>query len=844
MNSPRGVSMSGSTTLLVSQLSGNRVTAYNLEDGITDGENAIKVLGQSTFTGTTAASTQAGLNGPRGLTYDPVRKLLFVTNANGHRVTIYDLTTGITDGMNANYVMGQSDFTSATAGGSQAGMTGPQGVAYDSVNKRLYTLLNNQSRVAVYDLANGFSDGQPASAVLGQSSFTATAAATTQAGLNAPWGITMSGSSTLFVSQSSGNRVTVYNVGDGITDGENAIKVIGQANFTATSAATTQAGLNSPRGMVYDSAGKRLFIANTNRVTVYNLSDGITDGENAVNVLGQTTFTSATSTITQSGLVGPIDLTYDAGNARLSVLQSARLTLFDIGGGITDGMNAVDVVGQTDENQLTPGPSFTTNGTNNGPNSISMSSPTGLAIDTAKHRLFVADTSNNRILVYNLNTDNSLTDRIADSLLGQSDFRTVTANTSQKGFNGPQGLTYDPVGDRLFVSEINNNRVMVFSVGAIQNGESGSSLLGQPTFVSNTQLTSQSAIRSTQAILFDPVASRLYTAENGNHRVMIFDAEIRSITGKIYSDLGVTPIASGKKVAVSLNGGPFAATGVTIEGGQYSVAGTGAGLNLTGGTIVAVYLDNNAERGVTVTVASGSKVDAETMTGVDIYQNTLIARSDSGGIAMTTSKLGTAATNGFADVGSIYTAGNGTVSVQPGKSLVVWSGSTLTPTGPVLIGSGLIIRGTVNAGSQTIALSGAFIKTPSGRFLAGTSTVILNGLLQSLSGSTTFYNLTKTGSTTDTLTFAAGSTQTVTNRLSLNGNPGALLFLRSGRAGTQWNIAPQGVRSVSYVDVKDSQNLHLSAIDCLTGCVDSSNNIRWFFGASDPSRGGFFFLGF
>jgi hypothetical protein len=54
---------------------------------------------------------------------------------------------------------------------------------------------------------------------------------------------------------SGNNRVTVYDIGnDGITDGEAAVNVLGQANFTATSAANTQAGMNTPTALTFNGS--------------------------------------------------------------------------------------------------------------------------------------------------------------------------------------------------------------------------------------------------------------------------------------------------------------------------------------------------------------------------------------------------------------------------------------------------------------------------------------------------------------------------------------------------------------------------------------------------------------
>ena len=58
--------------------------------------------------------------------------------------------------------------------------------------------------------------------------------------------------------------------------------------------------------------------------------------------------------------------------------------------------------------------------------------------------------------------------------------------------NSPRGLIYDPAGNRLFVADFSNNRVMLFDVASITNGENAVNVLGQANF------TSGSACRQTK----------------------------------------------------------------------------------------------------------------------------------------------------------------------------------------------------------------------------------------------------------------------------------------------------------------------------------------------------------
>jgi hypothetical protein len=118
----------------------------------------------------------------------------------------------------------------------------------------------------------------------------------------------------------------------------------------------------------------------------------------------------------------------------------------------------------------------------------------------------------------------------------------------------------------------------------------------------------------------------------------------------------------------------------------------------------------------------------------------------------------------------------------------------------------------------------------SGTFTARNGSVICDGTGQSLTGNTTFYNLTKATAVTDTITFTAGNTFTVNNTLTLQGASGQLLSLRSSSNGSQWNINPKEVRSISYLDVKDSNNTNSVPIATDGYSITNSlNNTNWFF---------------
>jgi len=235
MSGPYGFAYDSTNShLFVSDVSNCRVLEFDLSGGISNGMKATHVLGQPNFTSNGFLVTQAGMNDPLGLAYDAGSTRLFVADSN-NRVLVYDLSGGIADGMNAFKVLGQSDFVSGGAATTQTGLSSPGGVIYASATQRLFVTDAGSNRVLIYDLSNGVSNGMNAAYVLGQANFTSGGAATTQTGMRLPAGVAYdSADARLFISElsSSANRVLVFDLSATTTSGMNAVYVLGQPDFT------------------------------------------------------------------------------------------------------------------------------------------------------------------------------------------------------------------------------------------------------------------------------------------------------------------------------------------------------------------------------------------------------------------------------------------------------------------------------------------------------------------------------------------------------------------------------------------------------------------------------------
>ena len=160
--------------------------------------------------------------------------------------------------------------------------------------------------------------------------------------------------------------------------------------------------------------------------------------------------------------------------------------------------------------------------------------PTAVAYDAVNQRLFVVDNGwtnsgcGHRVLVFNVPTGTNITGENASYVLGQSNFTNCGQATSSTTMNSPETAAFDPVNQRLFVADANNNRVLVFNVapGTIANGEAASYELGQPSggnaFTTSTGVASQNGLSTPAGLAYDAVTNRLFVYET-SASVVVFN---------------------------------------------------------------------------------------------------------------------------------------------------------------------------------------------------------------------------------------------------------------------------------------------------------------------------------
>ena len=145
-----------------------------------------------------------------------------------------------------------------------------------------------------------------------------------------------------------------------------------------------------------------------------------------------------------------------------------------------------------------------------------VSGPTGVAI--CGSRLFVADTTNNRVLVWN--TFPTQNGQSADFALGQPNLSGVGVGTSATTFSGPEDVYCD--GQRAYVADTMNNRVLIWNSIPSASGTAANVAVGQPDLTSGGLVLSAAGMNRPKGV-FAQAGGALVVGDTINNRVLIFD---------------------------------------------------------------------------------------------------------------------------------------------------------------------------------------------------------------------------------------------------------------------------------------------------------------------------------
>ncbi|HZI02511.1 MAG TPA: NHL repeat-containing protein [Archangium sp.] len=358
---------------------------------------------------------------------------------------------------------------------------------------------------------------QAASVVIGQKDFTSgfphqadDAGANT---LDGPWGNPVLADGRLYVSDQNAHRILGFTGVPAAHDASAAL-VLGQPGPTTTDAGSGQGGLDRPADLSSD--GTRLAVADyrNNRILLYPALPAST-GATPTQVLGQPGFDTNAGACNQGALNLPTGvfighgkvLVADSGNNRVLVWNTFPTT---------NGAPADLVLGQRAFDTCAPNDTTGDGREDAAPSASTFYSPTGLWTDGT--RLAVVDTANSRVLLWNsFPTQHG---QAADLVLGQTGFTSRVTATSASGLRIPSYLA--STGQQLFVSDSQNNRVLVWNQFPTVNGAAADLVLGQPDLTSALEASPPSANGFSQPAGVLLAWPHVVVPDSSNNRVLVF----------------------------------------------------------------------------------------------------------------------------------------------------------------------------------------------------------------------------------------------------------------------------------------------------------------------------------
>ena len=512
-------------TLAVADTYNHRVLLW--EGGLTSGAAATRVIGQAEF----------GANEPNGglgwfvrdetslarptdvVGLDDGR--LAVTDGENNRVLIFGVGTA------AEVVIGQPDFVSdvspnwlsgfnlgwpradSTKDASEVSLRWPSGIA--ASGGRLAVSDTGNHRVVVYDAP--FVSGMAATDVIGQPTPDARSrngAGLSASGLSAPEDVTFVNAD-LAVADTGNHRLLQWNPAQPSAHAVHGQPGFGRNAINGSSPAFDT--LKRPGGFAIDAGA--IWVADRGHHRVVALENG-----KLSRVLGQIDRGGSLPNAGRDGaemwtLAQPADVWTDGTRMVVADRDNHRVLIWNEMPE-TQGEPADVVLGQVDGQSNLPNRGAATEAAAN-----AMLGPQGVHVEG--DTLFVADTGNNRVLVF---TTFPTTDGVAaDHVLCQADFGPGSPNrgaeTTADGCAGPTDVLV--IDGTVYIADAGNNRVVAYPDGA---AASATVVIGQPDFETRAPrdaegMPSALHLNNPTRLAFD--GSGLFVVDRANHRVVVYD---------------------------------------------------------------------------------------------------------------------------------------------------------------------------------------------------------------------------------------------------------------------------------------------------------------------------------
>jgi trimeric autotransporter adhesin len=380
--------------------------------------------------------------------------------------------------------------------------------------------------------------------------------------LNSPYGVVADSAGNLYIADPANNRIRKVAVGTGIIS---TFAGTGAAGFSGDGGPATSAELNYPVGVALDIAGN-LFIADQGNSVIRKVSLGTITTVAGNNEVG---YSGDGGMATNATLYAPAGITLDnSENLYIADQGNSRIRLVNAAGTIT---------------------TFAGNGTtgytgDNGPvAAATLNKPSGVVEDGAGN-LYIVDTGNNAIR--KVTSTGTITTVVGNGTAGYTGDDGPAATAT---LNAPYGVNIDTAGN-LYIADSKNNVVrMVTTAGVITtvagDGTSGfSGDGGQPT---------SATLNNPQGVALD-TQGNLYISDQANNRIREVSTPAGSV---VFPSTQVTSTSTAVSIQLRVNEPGTTIMGIMAPVSQgatqeYTVTANGCALNtaLDAGTLCNIMV--------------------------------------------------------------------------------------------------------------------------------------------------------------------------------------------------------------------------------------------------------------
>jgi DNA-binding beta-propeller fold protein YncE len=489
---------------------------------------------------------------------DSTTNRLIVPGQGNGNILIFQLDeNGLPLRRTADHVLGhESTYGRRTSSGDVASDTLPFSTSpgIDEVNQRLFAVdrtVNSWGpglRILVFDIhPDTIETGSEAIAVIGAPDFESRETGIGPNRFQSASVLVDSAGQRLFVTDGPNNRILVFDIRpDQLGNDPDAFAVIGQADFDSRVPGLSASGLSRPGGVALDHVNQRLFVGDSgnNRILIFDVNpDRFESNPEAIAVLGQSDFVSRNPRQSDTQ-IGPGNMAYDDRTGRIMMSDSGnnRILAYDVAPErLTNFPEPIGIIGQPDyetvtDNRLTFDPEFAQSKTY-GPRI------TGGSISAQHQLLYVSEGywAGNRVGIFDISGEgDSLSGGNMVDVIGHIDEEggpSFTARAANDRIDDrshyPRSVALDPVDHRLFTIDQYNHRVMVWQLDP-QNqllDRTAIRVIGQPDFSTDTipEPTSQT-FRIPGAVAYDPGQKLLFVGDGNYNRVLVFDADPERLT--------------------------------------------------------------------------------------------------------------------------------------------------------------------------------------------------------------------------------------------------------------------------------------------------------------------------